>query len=150
MLVGPCVPRGLYGMNQISYSLDLFILVHYPQMPTAIPPPPNSTTEGAMEAPSGRGFLGDLLASEYFWRDHYNWLREAGYTLRPRYNPEWVPSWHGLKNPLPVVYYEDAQTRYVSVKLTFTFDIPLLTHRLFDRRRRSWTHSVCLMELSLH
>ncbi|CAL1707719.1 unnamed protein product [Somion occarium] len=34
-----------------------------------------------------------LPVSEQFWRDHWLWLKERGYTLRPRYGPDWVPSW---------------------------------------------------------
>ncbi|EIN06270.1 hypothetical protein PUNSTDRAFT_39424, partial [Punctularia strigosozonata HHB-11173 SS5] len=30
---------------------------------------------------------------EYFWRDHYNWLKSCGYCLRARYHPDWIPSW---------------------------------------------------------
>ena len=30
---------------------------------------------------------------EVFWRDRYDFLRKAGYTLRPRYKPDWIPSW---------------------------------------------------------
>lgn len=36
-----------------------------------------------------------LLSSEVFWRDHQVWLAEQGYMLRPRYRPDWVPSWTG-------------------------------------------------------
>lgn len=36
---------------------------------------------------------GKLIAGETFWRDHYEFLRSAGYTLRPRYKPDWSPSW---------------------------------------------------------
>ncbi|KIJ60042.1 hypothetical protein HYDPIDRAFT_139776 [Hydnomerulius pinastri MD-312] len=32
-------------------------------------------------------------AGEVWWRDHYNWLKSRGYLLRPRYSPNWVPSW---------------------------------------------------------
>ncbi|KAJ7142051.1 kinase-like domain-containing protein [Mycena crocata] len=32
---------------------------------------------------------------EAFWRDHQPWLKEQGYNLRPRYWPDWVPSWRG-------------------------------------------------------
>ncbi|KAE9385796.1 hypothetical protein BT96DRAFT_928625 [Gymnopus androsaceus JB14] len=32
---------------------------------------------------------------EVFWRDHYNWLKDRGYLLRPRYRPGWVASWIG-------------------------------------------------------
>ncbi|KAI1795572.1 hypothetical protein LXA43DRAFT_991162 [Ganoderma leucocontextum] len=38
--------------------------------------------------------LGEL---EIYWRDRYEWLRQCGYTLRPRYKPDWVPSWKGTK-----------------------------------------------------
>ena len=36
---------------------------------------------------------GRLFEAETFWRDHYLWLKEQGYLLRPRYNPQWVASW---------------------------------------------------------
>ena len=32
-----------------------------------------------------------------FWRDNYQWLHDRGYQLRPRYSPNWVPSWIGTK-----------------------------------------------------
>lgn len=38
---------------------------------------------------------GELTTGELFWRDRYEWLSEQGYMLRPRYNPDWVPSWIG-------------------------------------------------------
>lgn len=34
-----------------------------------------------------------LDQGERFWRDHYFWLRDKGYVLRPRYHPDWVASW---------------------------------------------------------
>ena len=43
---------------------------------------------------------GGYLTREFFWRDHYTWLQEQGYLLRPRYHPDWKPSWAGTKkNP---------------------------------------------------
>ncbi|KAG6833511.1 hypothetical protein H0H93_013221, partial [Arthromyces matolae] len=36
---------------------------------------------------------GDLLAAEIFWRDHYSFFKEYGYTLRRRYEPDWSASW---------------------------------------------------------
>ncbi|KNZ81213.1 hypothetical protein J132_02163 [Termitomyces sp. J132] len=36
---------------------------------------------------------GGLLEVEIFWRDHYLYLKEHGYTLRRRYEPDWTPSW---------------------------------------------------------
>ncbi|EIW62688.1 uncharacterized protein TRAVEDRAFT_69009 [Trametes versicolor FP-101664 SS1] len=37
---------------------------------------------------------GELTTGETWWRDHQVWLQERGYMLRPRYRPDWVPSWH--------------------------------------------------------
>ncbi|KAF4621101.1 hypothetical protein D9613_000141 [Agrocybe pediades] len=34
-----------------------------------------------------------LSDSEIYWREHYDWLYQCGYELRPRYHPDWVPSW---------------------------------------------------------
>jgi hypothetical protein len=36
---------------------------------------------------------GRLHEGEIFWRDHQPWLKECGYLLRPRYQPDWVASW---------------------------------------------------------
>jgi hypothetical protein len=43
---------------------------------------------------------GALLPGERFWRDHQPWLEERGYMLRPRFHPNWKPSW-GSKDLLP-------------------------------------------------
>ncbi|EPQ57119.1 hypothetical protein GLOTRDRAFT_127494 [Gloeophyllum trabeum ATCC 11539] len=34
-----------------------------------------------------------LSRNEQYWRDRQKWLQERGYMLRPRFRPEWVPSW---------------------------------------------------------
>jgi hypothetical protein len=36
---------------------------------------------------------GSLSDGELFWRDHQQWLETQGYRLRPRYRPDWVPTW---------------------------------------------------------
>ncbi|KAG5728235.1 hypothetical protein E4T56_gene19050 [Termitomyces sp. T112] len=36
---------------------------------------------------------GELLLIEVFWRKHCQFLKDHGYTLRPRYQPDWRPSW---------------------------------------------------------
>ena len=36
---------------------------------------------------------GKLHDGEVFWRDHQPWLKEKGYILRSRYQPDWVASW---------------------------------------------------------
>ena len=45
---------------------------------------------------------GELDQDEVWWRDHQVWLQERGYVLRPRYRPDWVPSWSDGKRS----YYE--------------------------------------------
>ena len=46
-----------------------------------------------------------LSLSEERWRDRYYMLEKHGYRLRPRYHPEWVPSWTET-DKLPI-YCED-------------------------------------------
>ena len=43
----------------------------------------------------------ELSKGEKYWRDHYDWLLQCGYQLRPRYRPGWVPSWKGT-NKIPL------------------------------------------------
>lgn len=38
----------------------------------------------------------ELDPREVWWRNHYQQLNIRGYRLRPRYSPEWVPSWTTL------------------------------------------------------
>ncbi len=40
---------------------------------------------------------GGLVNAEFFWRDHYKFLEDNGYRLRPRYSPDWEPSWIKFK-----------------------------------------------------
>ncbi|KAG6819044.1 hypothetical protein H0H93_016001 [Arthromyces matolae] len=46
---------------------------------------------------------------EAFWRDHYTFLKERGYTLRDRYNPDWAPSWKNAKKGQKRKECEDGQ-----------------------------------------
>ncbi|OSC97558.1 hypothetical protein PYCCODRAFT_1376921 [Trametes coccinea BRFM310] len=48
----------------------------------------------------------DLLPSEVPWKDRYRWLKGRGYDLRPRYSPDWEPSW--LNTNLNAEFCEDA------------------------------------------
>ncbi|KAH9476241.1 hypothetical protein JR316_0011812 [Psilocybe cubensis] len=38
-----------------------------------------------------------LEPREVFWRDNQPWLLSCGYQLRPRFQPDWIPSW--ITNP---------------------------------------------------
>ncbi|KAI0363369.1 hypothetical protein BV20DRAFT_147088 [Pilatotrama ljubarskyi] len=53
-----------------------------------------------------------LLPGEHYWRDHYDWLRDSGYALRPRYKPDWTPSWEGTQKS--ALLSEDSQTHTLS------------------------------------
>ncbi|KAL6303573.1 hypothetical protein BKA93DRAFT_787874 [Sparassis latifolia] len=46
------------------------------------------------------------MKAEYFWRNRQEWLQEHGYMLRPRYMPNWKPSWQGSKRSF--FRFEDA------------------------------------------
>ena len=50
---------------------------------------------------------GGLREHEYYWRDRQVWLAERGYMLRPRYKPDWKPSWLGTKKPF--IFCEDSK-----------------------------------------
>src|ERR1700691_662254 len=54
-----------------------------------------------------------LRDSEVFWRDHQKWLEDCGYMVRPRYMPDWKPSWTDKSGKM-VMLYEDAQ--YLKVR----------------------------------
>ncbi|KAI0073860.1 hypothetical protein K474DRAFT_1666066 [Panus rudis PR-1116 ss-1] len=49
----------------------------------------------------------ELFRHEKFWADHQPWLAERGYMLRPRYRPDWSPSWIG-KSGFPSDYEDSA------------------------------------------
>ncbi|KAF8844597.1 hypothetical protein BDN67DRAFT_962981 [Paxillus ammoniavirescens] len=38
---------------------------------------------------------GQLSEPEVWWSQHYEWFKDNGYLLRPRYAPDWTPSWRG-------------------------------------------------------
>jgi len=47
-------------------------------------------------------YSGSLTTSERGWRNRSKWLEEKGYMLRPRYRPDWKPSWEGTTK----IWYE--------------------------------------------
>lgn len=48
------------------------------------------------EAATERGLF-NVQPGEEFWRDRYHSLYARGYQLRPRYSPDWKPSWIGTR-----------------------------------------------------
>jgi hypothetical protein len=65
---------------------------------------------------------GRLLSFEIFWRDHYSWLKEAGYLLRPRYSPDWSAPWKGT-NKYSVTFEDSVLPRVWA--LVIVFGIPV-------------------------
>ncbi|KAF5379389.1 hypothetical protein D9615_006643 [Tricholomella constricta] len=71
-------------------------------------------------------FIGELYDDEKFWVRLQPFLLQCGYTLRPRYQPDWTPSWFKLSSLEPAIYnvynFEDA--------------LPLARSKLMDATRQ--------------
>ncbi|KAI9063419.1 hypothetical protein FKP32DRAFT_1572053 [Trametes sanguinea] len=52
-----------------------------------------STSNRQAEGPEAR--FARLSSEEVYWRDRQGFLESRGYALRPRYRPDWSPSWRG-------------------------------------------------------
>ncbi|EGO02248.1 hypothetical protein SERLA73DRAFT_178094 [Serpula lacrymans var. lacrymans S7.3] len=61
----------------------------------------------ASNKPTEANPVAALAKDELWWCDHFQWLKELGYLLRPRYAPGWVPSWQNTKKRW--YHCEDAQ-----------------------------------------
>jgi hypothetical protein len=87
-----------------------------------MPKRPGKVTEQALPAQLGlehavfgdthTGEDGQLSEPEIWWSQQYNWLKDNGYLLRPRYTPGWIPSWHGTKKSW--IFCEDGRMAPVS------------------------------------
>ena len=60
---------------------------------------------------------GGLSRIEKQWTNRQKALEEAGYMLRPRYHPEWQPSWTNTDKFF--LDAEDGQAQAVSINLPF-------------------------------
>lgn len=70
------------------------------------------------EAATKRGLF-NIQLGEQFWRDRYHALSARGYQLRPRYCPDWQPSWIGTR--ADPIFCEDSIALVVkSVPFSFT------------------------------
>jgi hypothetical protein len=56
---------------------------------------------------------GTLVMTERWWREHYDEIAEHGYKLRPRYHPQWQPSW--LTSGKNFYSVEDGQATIVRI-----------------------------------
>jgi len=100
--------------------------------------------------------LYSLQKDELFWVNHVLYLQARGYQLRPRYQPDWIPSWR--ENGHPPYQYEDSSATLVrSINPWLLFLPEGCTYkyiRLIDARRieddvkvtikrvRTWTEEI--------
>ena len=79
--------------------------------------PSYSIVGSATTAPKRQ--VGGLVTTEQWWRDRYDETAEHGYQLRPRYHPNWQPSW--LKSGKDFYTVEDGQPTIVRVAVIIVF-----------------------------
>ncbi|KIO20528.1 hypothetical protein M407DRAFT_29843 [Tulasnella calospora MUT 4182] len=86
-------------------------------------------------ASGGSGGDGVRTAAEVLWSSRFEFLRDSGYLLRPRYHPDWVPPWT-LKPGLDRRDFEES--------------IPITRGSLLDAKRLSDGKTVYLKHISKH
>jgi len=64
---------------------------------------------------------GALDEGETWWVERQEALEVAGYMLRPRYRPGWIPSWRGTNKFYR--HFEDGQNILVSTFYTFLVSV---------------------------
>ncbi|KAH9888334.1 kinase-like domain-containing protein [Cubamyces lactineus] len=72
--------------------------------------------------------LYNLAPKELFWQARYRYFKDHGYLLRPRYSPEWEPSWTGTN--LDPTFCEDS--------------IMLIDYQVIDATRISTNEKVAI------
>ena len=77
---------------------------------------------------TAEGFY-DLFEAEVYWKDRYHFLNHHGYELRPRYHPNWKPSWIGTN--IDPMFCEDSISIIVCARLRVQVG-PYLTMRFAD------------------
>jgi hypothetical protein len=66
---------------------------------------------------------GDLDSSEIWWSERQEALEAAGYMLRVRYRPGWLPSWRGTKK----LYFTVEDGLPISVSAFYAFPVVMPT-----------------------
>lgn len=85
--------------------------------------------------------IGTLHMSEKWWRDQFYDLKSNGYELRPRYHPDWVPSWSGSGKDFFAV--EDGQpsiVRAIPISVIYVDGPDQLRAAIDATRRRDGKH----------
>ena len=100
---------------------------------------PSSSIAASGNAATPNRQVGALVTTEQWWRDHYHEIAERGYQLRPRYHPNWQPSW--FKSGKDLYTLQDGQPTIVRVAV---IDLFFPTH-ISDSCGQQWTRSTCGM-----
>lgn len=74
---------------------------------------------------------GQLSEPELWWSEHYHWLKDSGYLLRPRYAPDWIPSWQGTKKSF--ILCEDSRVARVGTRRVGRRLASLISQKLIVR-----------------
>lgn len=90
----------------------------HPNLPHALPLFPMSKSTMQV-SPTSDVLYGGINSREHFWVKHYTWLESRGYRLRPRYAPDWVPSWWGTDELADL--FEDGKTIFVRAIFSHIF-----------------------------
>ncbi|KAF8134314.1 kinase-like domain-containing protein [Boletus edulis] len=84
------------------------------------------------DTPTNKDDYGQLSERELWWSRHYGWLKDSGYILRPRYAPDWTPSWQGTKKSW--LTCEDSHLAKVILDATRASDGAFVALKLVNRR----------------
>jgi len=90
----------------------------HPHLATRTPRCTTTTTKRVLDVFYSRA--GKINEIEVTWRDRYMFLLSQGYRLRPRYHPDWSPSWLGTS--LQPWDCEDAIEHFVSPTCSSPWD----------------------------
>ncbi|KAI9059870.1 hypothetical protein FKP32DRAFT_1093104 [Trametes sanguinea] len=88
-------------------------MAHQRKLPSYVYLPP---TAARRQAETTRRGVFNLLTHEILWRDRYVFLLKEGYRLRPRYHPDWRPSWTGTN--IDLEFCEDSVTQFYYILRT--------------------------------
>ncbi|THG95880.1 hypothetical protein EW145_g7886 [Phellinidium pouzarii] len=88
----------------------------------------------------------NLKSLEIWWRDHYQLLLDHGYQLRPRFRPDWKPSWTGTK--LDPDYCEDSIPHFLRpvIDATRLSDGAVVAIKNGKKTEGSICHHLCIPE----
>ena len=98
------------------------------------PPADDADSSGSPGDPLSDDVFLRFSLSEMFWKDRHGLLQSRGYMLRPRYRPDWIPSWR-IDPSMNILDAEDRMGLMVRKMCYHAISLSLLT----DRNRSAWS-----------